>query len=109
MSASIYKCKDEQILKELCSIFRDANPLHELKEILFEDSLSMEDTFKEISEKFEVSKKTSEFILNMKIEHFCSLNEQKIEEVYEKLRKGEGTQTTIASSSLMSAKTMKQE
>jgi hypothetical protein len=83
MSASIYKCKDEQILKELCSIFRDANPLHELKEILFEDSLSMEDTFKAISEKFEISKKTSEFILNMKIEHFCSLNEKKIEAAYE--------------------------
>jgi hypothetical protein len=88
MITSIYKCKDEQILKELCSIFRDANPLHELKEILFDDSLSMEDTIKLISERFRISKKTSEFILNMKIDHFCSLNDQKVEEAYEKLRKG---------------------
>ena len=87
MSASIYKCKDEQILKELCSIFRDANPLHELKEILFEDSLSVEDAIKAISEKFEISKKTSEFILNMKIGYICSLNKQKVETAYETLMK----------------------
>ena len=82
MITSIYKCKDEQILKELCSIFRDANPLHELKDILFDDSLSMEDTTKVISEKYGISEKTSEFILNMKIEHFCSLNKKKVDVVY---------------------------
>ena len=30
----------------------------------------------------ESAKKTSEFILNMKIEHFCSLNKKKVDVVY---------------------------
>lgn len=85
MSANIYKCKDEQILKELCSIFGGAHPLHELIDILLDESLlSMDDTIKVISENFGISEKTSEFILNMQIGHFSKLDKEKMDEVYER-------------------------
>lgn len=82
MNTSIYKCKDEQILKELCSIFKRGLGQKELIDAS-EMAKDIEETCQVICDKYGVSRKTAEFIMNMTFKHWFSLNLQKVEAAYE--------------------------
>ena len=64
MMATIYKCQDEQILKDLCSIFKRGMVQKELIDTT-DAANDLEETYQAICDKYGVSKKTAEFIMNM--------------------------------------------
>lgn len=84
MSASIYKCKDEQILKDFCSIFRTGLVQKELIDST-DAAKDMEETYQVICDKYGVAKKTAEFIMNMTFKQWFSLNLKKVETAYDVL------------------------
>ena len=85
MRTSIYKCQDEQILKELCSIFKNGMVQKELIDTT-DAANSLEETYQAICDKYGVSRKTAEFIMNMTFKHWYSLNLKKVETAYEKIK-----------------------
>ena len=84
MMATIYKCQDEQILKDLCSIFKRGMVQKELIDTT-DAANDLEETYLAICDKYGVSKKTAEFIMNMTFKHWFSLNEKKVVTTYETL------------------------
>ena len=84
MMATIYKCQDEQILKDLCSIFKRGMVQKELIDTT-DAANDLEETYLAICDKYGVSKKTAEFIMNMTFKHWFSLNEKKVVTAYETL------------------------
>ena len=84
MKSSIHKCKDEQILKELCSIFKKGLVQKELVDSTFE-ARNEEEVYQAIITKYGVSKKTAEFIINMTFGNLFSLNYDKVCAAYEAL------------------------
>lgn len=85
MRTSVYKCQDEQILKELCSIFKRGMVQKELIDAT-DSAKDMEEAYHAICDKYEVSKKTAEFIMNMSFKQWFSLSLKKVETAYETLR-----------------------
>ena len=85
MRSSIHKCKDEQILKELCSVFRTPLVQSEINHSI-ENATSIDAALDILSRKFGICKKTAEFIMDMTISHFYSLNYEKVKSVYESLK-----------------------
>lgn len=84
MMATIYKCQDEQILKDLCSIFKRGLVQKELIDTT-DAANDLEETYLAICDKYGVSKKTAEFIMNMTFKHWFSLNVKKVVTAYETL------------------------
>ena len=84
MKVTIYNCQDEQILKDLCSIFKRGMVQKELIDTT-DAANDLEETYQAICDKYGVSKKTAEFIMNMTFKHWFSLNEKKVVTAYETL------------------------
>lgn len=85
MSSSIQKCKDEQILKELCSVFKKPLVLSEINHSI-ENAASIDDALDILIQKFDISQKSAEFIMDMTISHFYSLNYDTVKYAYESLK-----------------------
>ena len=85
MSSSIQKCKDEQILKELCSVFKKPLVQSEINHSI-ENAASIDDALDILIQKFDISQKSAEFIMDMTISHFYSLNYDTVKYAYESLK-----------------------
>ena len=84
MRATINNCKDEHILKELCSVFKTPLVQSDINHSI-DNATSMDDALDILSKKFGICKKTAEFIMDMTISHFYSLNYEKVNKVYHNL------------------------
>ena len=82
MGATVNNCKDEQILKELCSVFEKPLVQAEINHLI-EDASSMDEAYDILCKHYNIAQKTAEFIMNMTFIHFYSLNYQKVKEAHE--------------------------
>ena len=73
MKATINNCHDEQILKELCSIFERGLIQKEII-LSVDDAQNEEETYNVICTKYGISHKTADFIFHTTFNHWFSLN-----------------------------------
>lgn len=84
MRATINNCKDEQILKELCSLFERGLIQKEII-LSVDEAHNEEEAYNTVSKKYGISPKTAEFIFHMTFDHWFSLNYEKVNKVYHDL------------------------
>jgi len=71
MRATINNCKDEQILKELCSLFERGLIQKEII-LSVDEAHNEEEAYNTVSKKYGISPKTAEFIFHMTFDHWFS-------------------------------------
>ena len=84
MKATINNCHDEQILKELCSIFERGLIQKEIF-LSVDDAQNEEEAYNVICTKYGISHKTADFIFHTTFNHWFSPNYDKVKSAYDSI------------------------
>ena len=84
MKATINNCHDEQILKELWSIFERGLIQKEII-LSVDDAQNEEEAYNVICTKYGISHKTADFIFHTTFNHWFSLNYEKVKSAYDSI------------------------